>query len=105
MIHDDSSPFDKAQGVPSTVEGRHRQENAFLVKRRSFGSRVTGFKFQVSSCPKTTSENVKLETCNLKHLNQIRFTLHERRFTHRRRFTPKSSESAITVDALMNEAG
>ena len=33
MIHDGSSPFDKAQGVPSTVEGRNRQENAFLVKR------------------------------------------------------------------------
>ena len=55
--------------VPSTVEGRHRQENAFLVKRISckcFEFHVSGFKLCESDWRNSEVEpetwNLKLET-------------------------------------------
>jgi hypothetical protein len=42
--------------------------------RAAFGSGVASFRFQVVRV--IIFENVKLETYNMKHLNEIRFTLH-----------------------------
>jgi hypothetical protein len=48
------------------------------VKHRSFGSGVSRFRFQVSGSTsefqQSETNNMKLETRNLKRLNEIRFT-------------------------------
>jgi hypothetical protein len=48
------------------------------VTRRSFGSGVSSFRFRVSGSTskfqQSEKHNMKLETRNLKHLNEIRFT-------------------------------
>ena len=78
MIHDGSSPFDKAQGPEHSrgtkSPGKRVPREAYLVSRRQRSD---------TFLPSRAS----------------RFTLHDRRFT------PKSSGSAITAEALMNHAG
>ena len=50
------------------------------VKRRSFESGVSSFRFLVSGSTlerqRSETNNLKPETRNLKRLNEIRFTLH-----------------------------
>ena len=51
-------------------------KNSFLLVCRSMGELlVSSFRFHVSCCQEATSKNLILETCNLKLLNEIRFTL------------------------------
>ena len=45
-----------------------------VVRRSGVELLVSSFRFHVSCCQETTSENLELETCNLKRLNETRFT-------------------------------
>jgi hypothetical protein len=68
---------------------REIAQNAFLVKRPSTGSR-----------------DALSPSKGVSRMRRYRHTLSVLRFTlHKRRFTRKSSESAIAAEALMNNAG